>query len=66
VTFGVGFSAELTDAILNDPVRIRDVPVLWEMFKPGCNYECFEEAPPLSRQQFFEAAQCLAGIRMGT
>ena len=33
---GLGFSAELADTVLNDPVNIRDALVLSDMFKPGC------------------------------
>ena len=64
---GLDSSTELADAILNVPVRIRDALVLSEMFKRGCNHECFEQAPALSsiledsRQQLFEVAQSRRG-----
>jgi hypothetical protein len=66
---GLGFSAELADAILNDSVRIRDALVLSEMFKPGCNHECFEEAPlsaassKIAASNYSRRPSALAGIR---
>ena len=63
---GLGSSTELADAILNDPVRIREALVLSAMFKRGY-YECFEEAPALSSiledsgQRLFEVAPSRGG-----
>lgn len=45
---GLGSCTELTNAILNDPIRIRYTLMLSEVFKPRRHHECFEEAPALS------------------